>query len=207
MATLDDLLRELPAAARPTARKAWEALPPSAREGLERALEDLPSDLTRWRTLLALALEHAQMAAGGKSRVAIVGPANVGKSTLFNRLLRTGEPRAEEGPVPGTTRVSQESDAGAFALVDTPGADAVGEVGEAEKARALAAARAADVLLVTPHGPWASRWARSLPASRRTAGSSTACSRPWPAPSRRHGRRHCSRAPPRRRRGSSGAKG
>jgi small GTP-binding protein len=148
MATLDDLLRELPAAARPTVRKAWEALPPKAREGLERALEDLPSDLTRFRTLLDLGLEHARMAAGGKSRVAIVGPANVGKSTLFNRLLRVGEAQAAAGPVPGTTRVSQEGDAGAFAVVDTPGADAVGEVGETERARALAAAREADVLLV-----------------------------------------------------------
>jgi small GTP-binding protein len=148
MATLDDLLRELPAAARPAARKAWEALPPRAREGLEHALGDLPSDLTRFRTLLELGLEHAKMAAGGKSRVAIVGPANVGKSTLFNRLLRAGEARAAAGPVPGTTRVTQEGDAGAFAVVDTPGADAVGEVGEAEKARALAVAREADVLVV-----------------------------------------------------------
>jgi len=57
MGTLDDLLRELPAAARPPARRAWEALPPSAREALERAIEDLPSDLTHWRTLLDLALD------------------------------------------------------------------------------------------------------------------------------------------------------
>jgi small GTP-binding protein len=148
MASLDDLLRELPAPARPPARRAWEALPPSVRAGLEKALEDLPSDLTRWRTLLDLTLEHAKMAAGGRGRLAIIGPANVGKSTLYNRLVRAGEEPAEVGPVPGTTRVNQQGDAGAFTVVDTPGADAVGEVGEAEKERAFAAAREADVLVV-----------------------------------------------------------
>ena len=148
MASLDDLLRELPAAARAPARQAWEALPPAARETLERALEDLPIRFTDWRTLLDLALEPAKIAAGGRRRLAIVGPANVGKSTLFNRLLRSGETAAEVGPVPGTTRASQAGDAGAFVVVDTPGADAVGEVGEVEKQRALAAAGEADVLLV-----------------------------------------------------------
>jgi small GTP-binding protein len=148
MATVEDILRELPAAARPPARRAWEALSEQARERLERSLEDLPSDLHRWRTLLDLALEHAKMAAGGKSRLAIVGPANVGKSTLYNALLRGGESSAEVGPVPGTTRTIQEGDAGALTVVDTPGADAIGEVGEAEKERALAAAREADVLLI-----------------------------------------------------------
>jgi small GTP-binding protein len=77
-----------------------------------------------------------------------VGPANVGKSTLYNRMLRAGEAAAEVGPVPGTTRSNQHGEAGAFTVVDTPGADAVGLVGEAEKEQALAAARAADVLLV-----------------------------------------------------------
>jgi GTPase len=80
--------------------------------------------------------------------VAIVGPANVGKSTLYNQLVRVAADRAEVSPVPGTTRVSQEADAGVFAVIDTPGADAVGEVGEREKERALAAARDADFLVI-----------------------------------------------------------
>jgi len=50
--------------------------------------------------------------------------------------------------VPGTTRVSQSADAGLFAVVDTPGADAAGAVGMAEKERALTAARDADFLIV-----------------------------------------------------------
>jgi small GTP-binding protein len=148
MASLDDLLRELPEAARPRAREAWEAVPPGAREVLEGLLADMPTRFTDWRTLLDLALDHAKMVTGRRSRVAIVGPANVGKSTLYNRLLHAGEKTAEVGPVPGTTRSTQHGEAGAFTVIDTPGADAVGAVGEAEKELALAAARAADVLLV-----------------------------------------------------------
>jgi small GTP-binding protein len=44
--------------------------------------------------------------------------------------------------------VNREADAGLFAIVDTPGADAVGAVGETEKEHALAAAEGADLLLV-----------------------------------------------------------
>jgi small GTP-binding protein len=73
---------------------------------------------------------------GDKRRVTIVGPANVGKSTLYNQLIRNAAGRAEVSAVPGTTRVSQTADAGLFAVVDTPGADAVGGVGEVEKERA-----------------------------------------------------------------------
>jgi len=50
--------------------------------------------------------------------------------------------------VPGTSRVSKSADAGLFAVVDTPGADAVGAVGEAEKEQAFAAARDADFLVI-----------------------------------------------------------
>ena len=80
--------------------------------------------------------------------MAIVGPANVGKSTLYNQLVRAKADRGEVSPVPGTTREDQQADAGLFTVVDTPGADAVGEVGEREKEIALAAAREADFLIV-----------------------------------------------------------
>ena len=75
---------------------------------------------------MRLALSQVRLAVGDKHRVAIVGPANVGKSTLYNQLVRDRTDLAEVSAVPGTTRVSQSADAGLFAVVDTPGADAVG---------------------------------------------------------------------------------
>jgi len=145
---LEELLREFPEPAREKIRKAWEGLPEAVRTRLDHALDSMPSGLAAWRTLIRLALTHLRLAAGGKGRVAIVGPANVGKSTLYNQLVREKGHHAEVSPVPGTTRANQEADAGLFAVIDTPGADAVGEVGEREKALALAAAREADFLII-----------------------------------------------------------
>jgi small GTP-binding protein len=145
---IDDLLREFPEPSRARVRSAWEALPEAARSRLDSALDALPTGLSPWKTLMSLALAHLRLAAGGKGRVAIVGPANVGKSTLYNQLASENGDRAEVSPVPGTTRANQQADAGLFVVVDTPGADAVGEVGEREKAIALTAAREADFLVV-----------------------------------------------------------
>ncbi len=85
---------------------------------------------------------------GDHKKVAIIGPANVGKSTLFNQFIRAKTDQAEVSPIPGTTRVNKEADAGIFTMIDTPGADAVGAVGETEREHALAAARHADFLIL-----------------------------------------------------------
>jgi small GTP-binding protein len=148
MSEIDPLLREFPPEVRERLRRAWDGMPEVARRPLASALRELPSDLGRWRELVRLALLHARLVTGAKRRVAIVGPANVGKSTLYNQLVRDAADRAEVSAVPGTTRRSQAADAGLFAVVDTPGADAVGAVGETEKEEALAAARGADFLVV-----------------------------------------------------------
>jgi small GTP-binding protein len=89
-----------------------------------------------------------RFAAGRQQNVAIVGPANVGKSTLYNQLIRSKQDRSQVSAVPGTTRANKAAETGLFVIVDTPGADAVGEVGENERALALDAAARADVLLV-----------------------------------------------------------
>jgi GTPase len=148
MTEIDDLLEEFPPAVRERLRSAWDRMPATAREPLLRVVRELPGDLARWRELIRLSLSHLRVVTGDKRRVAIVGPANVGKSTLYNQLVRNAAERAEVSAVPGTTRVSQTADAGLFAVVDTPGADAVGAVGEVEKERAFAAARAADFLVI-----------------------------------------------------------
>jgi len=145
---IDQLFQEFPPGVRERLRAAWDAMPDVARRPLTRALRELPSDLGGWRELMRLALSQARLVTGDKRRVAIVGPANVGKSTLFNQLVRNAADRAEVSAVPGTTRTAHAADAGLFAVVDTPGADAVGAVGEAEKEEALAAAREADFLVV-----------------------------------------------------------
>ncbi len=148
MPNVDDLLKEFPDDTRRQLTRAWGALPEPMQNELSSAVKLLPGDLARWRLLLDLALPNFKIAFADKRNIAIVGPANVGKSTLYNQLVKRREDKAEVSPVPGTTRVNQQADAGLFRIVDTPGADAVGEVGEQEKARALEAARDADFLVV-----------------------------------------------------------
>ena len=83
-----------------------------------------------------------------RHNVVIVGPANVGKSTLYNQLLSSDQPRAEVSHIPGTTRANQPGEGWGFAIVDTPGADAVGNVGQQERQMALEAAEKADLLVI-----------------------------------------------------------
>ncbi len=148
MDTIEELIQEFPPGVREDLLLAWSKMPETARGPLVQALRELPKDLGLWRELIRLALSHVQLVTGDKRRVAIVGPANVGKSTLYNQLVRNAADRAEVSAVPGTTRKSRAADAGLFAVVDTPGADAVGAVGEAEKEQAFAAARGADFLVI-----------------------------------------------------------
>ncbi len=93
-------------------------------------------------------------AAGRLPLVAIVGRPNVGKSTLFNRLVRRRQAIVDNQP--GVTRDRQYAEASwdgvPFMLVDTGGFDLFSEEGMAVKVRGQAAAalEEADVaLLVT----------------------------------------------------------
>ncbi len=83
------------------------------------------------------------------ARLAIVGPVNAGKSTLFNTL--EGKNVAEVGPIPGTTKVPQQRTIGPFVLIDTPG---FGEVGGVDRAgiAAKTAAEADAILLLLDAG-------------------------------------------------------
>ncbi len=130
------------------ASRAWNSLPEDNRNALARTLEHLPGDMKGWRSLIDEAAEHLQRALGDRSSVVIVGPANVGKSTLYNALIQEGQAAAEVSAIPGTTRRPRQASAGVFTIVDTPGADAAGPLGEEERRSALAAAAEGDVRVV-----------------------------------------------------------
>lgn len=148
MTTIDDLLKKLPPESREILRVIWDSLSPSDRKGFLSLLNSLPSDTNLVRLLLRLSTQQMRIAFGQKHRVAIVGPTNVGKSTLYNQFVSSKADRAQVSPLPGTTRETQQADAGLFSIIDTPGADAVGEVGAREQEEALRAAGEADFLII-----------------------------------------------------------
>ena len=80
------------------------------------------------------------------TRLAIIGPVNAGKSTLFNAI--TGSDDSPVSAVPGTTRAAIEAFVGPLELVDTPGAGEPGDAdGWAAARRHLQEADAVAVLL------------------------------------------------------------
>lgn len=148
MAPKNTVLPKLPPGTQAAAGMLWESLSPADRRAMQELVSAFPSEAGLMRLLLKLATNQFRTAFGNKHRVAIVGPTNVGKSTLYNQLVRNKEDKAEVSPLPGTTRHNQTADAGLFAIVDTPGADAVGEVGDREQQLALDAAAEADFLII-----------------------------------------------------------
>jgi GTP-binding protein Era len=129
-------------------QRAWQVVPEQQRKEIDSMLQGIPLNKNPLNSLIDLALMHSKAVLGAHKKVAIIGPANVGKSTLFNQFVRVKTDQAEVSPIPGTTRVNQEADAGIFTMIDTPGADAVGAVGQTEREHALAAARHADFLIL-----------------------------------------------------------
>lgn len=148
MAKFEDILKLLPDKTLEILNPLWDRLPEEEKEALKEKFEGLPLDLNLVNMLMDLSMVQMKVALGHKNQVAIVGPANVGKSTLYNHFIREKTDQAEVSPVPGTTRINQIADAGIFAVIDTPGADAVGPVGLKEKAEALSAAQKADFLVI-----------------------------------------------------------
>jgi GTPase len=144
----DDILTQFPPEVQATVRKIWDALGPTEKDGFLSLLTGFPSDPSLLRRLVKLSTAQIRQAFGNKHRVVIVGPTNVGKSTLYNQLVQNKLELARVGPLPGTTTVNQQADAALFTVVDTPGADAVGSVGEKEKKLALSAAGEADFLVL-----------------------------------------------------------
>ena len=148
MPNLDDPLRDVPGLARPAVRQIRSTLPVQNQRELDALLSQLPTSVRPLKEIFGLVTDQYKPIIAPKQRIAVVGPTNVGKSTLFNNLITRKQDRAVVSPVPGTTRQAQEADAGLFSVVDTPGVDAVGELGEQERRIAFASAATADFLII-----------------------------------------------------------
>ena len=148
MPEFSDVQKYFNAPTRSLLQRAWQVVPEQQRTEINSMLQGIPLNKNPLNSLIDLALLHSKTVLGAHKKVAIIGPANVGKSTLFNQFVRVKTDQAEVSPIPGTTRVNQEADAGIFTMIDTPGADAVGAVGQTEREHALAAARHADFLIL-----------------------------------------------------------
>ncbi len=148
MPSLKDVQQFFPEPSQNIIRELWSVVPEEQRRNVQDVVANLPLGKNPTKTMIDLALTHSRAVLGNHKNVAIIGPANVGKSTLYNQFIRNDQDKAVVSPIPGTTRVNQEADAGIFNLVDTPGADAVGPVGIQERERALEAARSAHFLII-----------------------------------------------------------
>ncbi len=148
MTTLDDVIKKFPPEVQEPVRAIWDSLSQAEKDNLLSLVKGIPTESALVKMLVKMSSNQLKQVFGQKSHVAIVGPANVGKSTLYNQFIHAKTDTAKVSPLPGTTRVNQTADAGLFAVIDTPGADAVGEVGEKEKEEALRAARDADFLII-----------------------------------------------------------
>lgn len=149
MATVDEILKEFPPGVRQLVEPVYTGLPPDRQQQLGEMLRALKgSDVKGVRQLLDLVLDQYRPLAGHRERIAIVGPANVGKSSLYNQFVRRAEDKAAVGPVPGVTRTSQTADTGLFVVVDTPGADVRSPAGHTAREDAFKSARGADLLIV-----------------------------------------------------------
>jgi small GTP-binding protein len=148
MSSINEVIKSLPQDTQAQLGDVWASLSPAERDALQSVIRGMPSERKLLHLLAGMASTHVKTAFGRKRRVAIVGPANVGKSTLYNQFIQAKEDQAAVSPVPGTTRVNQEADSGLFTVVDTPGADAVGPEGVSERQQAMTAAQAADFLVI-----------------------------------------------------------
>ena len=148
MAKFEDILKRFPPDVQTTVRMIWEALGQDEQTDLLKLLTKLPNESNLIKLLARLSTAQIRQTFGQKKQVAIVGPTNVGKSTFYNQLTADKKDQAAVGVYPGTTTDNQSADASLFIVIDTPGADAVGALGEREKNLALTAAEAADFLVI-----------------------------------------------------------
>lgn len=148
----ETFLETFPPEHRESVRKVWSSLPRDMQRELELTLSAFAGLIRRnpasVADLLKLIARTAGPAVAPLHRLAIVGPVNVGKSTLFNALTPGNDSPAAVSAVPGTTKASQETQTQVFSLIDTPGADRAKDEGNSERGQAIRSAQEADFLLI-----------------------------------------------------------
>ncbi len=148
----ETFLETFPPEHRETIRQVWSTIPRDMQRELELTLSAFAGLIRRNPAsvgdLLKLVARTAGPAIAPLHRLAIVGPVNVGKSTLFNALTPGSDSPAAVSAVPGTTKISQEQRTQVFSLIDTPGADRARDEGDSERDNALRSAQEADFLLI-----------------------------------------------------------
>ena len=83
-----EIFQLLPEKTREILNPLWDHLPEQEMEALKEKIEVLPVDFNLVNMLLDLTKLQMKIALGRKNRMVIVGFANVGKSTIYNRFIR-----------------------------------------------------------------------------------------------------------------------
>ena len=149
---IGNIIMRMPEPSREIAEDVWETLPSDLRRELDITLAAL-SKITKNNPmasadLINLIRRQADPAIRPISDIAILGPVNSGKSTLFNALLADSKEKAEVSSVPGTTKVTQTVSTGLFNLADTPGLDNGTAAGAEESEEALETAKNASFIIM-----------------------------------------------------------
>jgi small GTP-binding protein len=96
--------------------------PRSIRDVGVTVLRNLPANINMVQNFMKVVdwkRVQAEVLEGFNNKVVIVGQANTGKSTLFNKII--GHSLSPASAVAGTTKTLVQTDFGPFTLVDTPG--------------------------------------------------------------------------------------
>src|SRR5213075_1905518 len=100
MTLFDEILTQFPPDVQATVRKVWDALGPDEQASFLSLLVGFPADLNLVKILVKLSTTQVRQAFGNKHRVVIVGPTNVGKSTLYNQFAQNKSDQALVSPLP-----------------------------------------------------------------------------------------------------------
>ncbi|MGV8121298.1 MAG: GTP-binding protein [Candidatus Xenobiia bacterium LiM19] len=152
MDSTQKIFTEFPSMVRHELTDAWDHMSDEQKAEMGRIVETLAplveGKLKVVKELLHMMEDQYSPLLFSRNRIAIIGPVNAGKTTLFNQFMQKKEDKGEVSPVPGTTRDIRQAGAGCWELLDTPGADHGTNVGDDEKMKAMDAASRADFLIV-----------------------------------------------------------